>query len=598
MEARERVLGGEHPDTLTIVNNLAFLLFRKGDYAGAQPLYKQALRASERVLGAEHPDTLGSVNNLALLLQSQGDYAGAQTLYERAIEARERVLGSEHPDTLQSVNNLATLLLSQGVYSAAQPLLERALEARERVLGADHPSTLVSVNNLASLLHHKGDYAGAQPLLEQALEARRRVLGAEHPDTLTSVNNLAGLLESKGDYAGAQPLYERALKASERVLGAEHPDTLGSVNNLAFLLESKGDYAGAQPLYERALEGLLKISQTIQRPHPNLEASVGNYASCLEKLGRSPEQIRNTLEELGRPYGQDLTGLGEGVGNKPSAKLRPVLDEIMRDQSKIQEIGDRLQREDPGLFMELVAFLQSQQFTKAAASPTDYVEALRKAMTEREHEFGPNDPMTIAALNDLAKHLESMDAFDEAETEYRKALERAPGDMIVLGNYAFFLQNFRRDFPGAEQLYARALAADPTDAINHTNCGGLCLVMGKFPEAATHLSQARRLMAGQADGYTARTLFLRSALAALRNEDSTLYTGQLKTLFDQNIQPEPSRNLAVRDHLQQNLSAEHFTWFDALYAAINEPDGIARLSTLPAWQAIPPRPLEEAWPGE
>ncbi len=59
------------------------------------------------MLGPEHPDTLTSVNNLAVLLMSQGDYAGAAPLYRRALEARERVLGPEHPDTLNSVNNLA-----------------------------------------------------------------------------------------------------------------------------------------------------------------------------------------------------------------------------------------------------------------------------------------------------------------------------------------------------------------------------------------------------------------------------------------------------------------------------------------------------------
>lgn len=143
--------------------------------------------------------------------------------------------------------------------------------------------------------------------------------------------------------------------------GAEHPDTLTSVNNLAGLLKRKGDYAGAQPLYERALEGLLKISQAIQRPHPNLQACVGNFAGCLENLGHSPEQIRSTLSQLCRRYGFDTGGTGGRGKNEPSARLRPVLEEIMRDQSKLQEIAARLQREDPDLLRELIAFIQSQQ---------------------------------------------------------------------------------------------------------------------------------------------------------------------------------------------------------------------------------------------
>ena len=48
----------------------------------AEPLYKRALEASERVLGKEHPDTLLSVNNLAMLYQAQGRYAQAEPLYQ------------------------------------------------------------------------------------------------------------------------------------------------------------------------------------------------------------------------------------------------------------------------------------------------------------------------------------------------------------------------------------------------------------------------------------------------------------------------------------------------------------------------------------
>ena len=76
MEARERTLGKDHPDTLVSVNNLANLLQAKGDYAGAEPLYRRVLEAQERTLGKEHPDTLTSVNNLANLLQAKATTPG------------------------------------------------------------------------------------------------------------------------------------------------------------------------------------------------------------------------------------------------------------------------------------------------------------------------------------------------------------------------------------------------------------------------------------------------------------------------------------------------------------------------------------------
>jgi hypothetical protein len=69
LEARERVLGPENPDTLTSLNNLALCLRAKGDLAAAEPLIRHALATAERVLGLEHPLTVTLRSNLAHLLR-------------------------------------------------------------------------------------------------------------------------------------------------------------------------------------------------------------------------------------------------------------------------------------------------------------------------------------------------------------------------------------------------------------------------------------------------------------------------------------------------------------------------------------------------
>ena len=80
---------------------------RRPRFAEKRTLYRRALEGSERVLGKEHPDTLTCLNNLAGCMRALGDAAGALPLYRRVLESRERVLGKEHPDTLTSVNDLA-----------------------------------------------------------------------------------------------------------------------------------------------------------------------------------------------------------------------------------------------------------------------------------------------------------------------------------------------------------------------------------------------------------------------------------------------------------------------------------------------------------
>jgi tetratricopeptide (TPR) repeat protein len=82
-----------------------------GSYTQARPYFEQVLAIREQVLGPEHPDTATSLNNLALLLKDQGDYEAARPLYERVLTIWWQVLGPKHPWTVAVRNNLAMLPL-------------------------------------------------------------------------------------------------------------------------------------------------------------------------------------------------------------------------------------------------------------------------------------------------------------------------------------------------------------------------------------------------------------------------------------------------------------------------------------------------------
>ncbi len=102
----------------------------------------------KRVLGAEHPETLTSANNLAMSLSDQGKYAEAEQIQREVLAVRKRVLGAEHPDTLASASNLGVFISHQGKYAEAELMLHAALASRQRVLGPAHPSTLGTATSL------------------------------------------------------------------------------------------------------------------------------------------------------------------------------------------------------------------------------------------------------------------------------------------------------------------------------------------------------------------------------------------------------------------------------------------------------------------
>jgi len=51
-------------------------------------MHRRTLELMETVLGREHPDTLTSMNNLALVLDSQGKYSEAEQMHRQTLKLR------------------------------------------------------------------------------------------------------------------------------------------------------------------------------------------------------------------------------------------------------------------------------------------------------------------------------------------------------------------------------------------------------------------------------------------------------------------------------------------------------------------------------
>jgi len=122
-----------------------------GKYNDAEPHLIESLVIRRRVLGDEHPDTLTSIHNMGNLLYQQGKYEEAMLYCAEALETQRRVLGDEHPDTLMSIDTMGRLLFEQGKYEEAMPFFAEAMETRRRVLGDEHPDTLWTINALIKL---------------------------------------------------------------------------------------------------------------------------------------------------------------------------------------------------------------------------------------------------------------------------------------------------------------------------------------------------------------------------------------------------------------------------------------------------------------
>ena len=150
-DADRSVLASENETDSSDEGDLLADTYRdQGRWKVAEELQVGELETTKRVLGEEHPFTLTSMANLASTYANQGRWKEAEELEVGVMKTRERVLGEEHPSTLTSMANLASTYANQGRWKEAEELEVGVMKTRERVLGEEHPSTLTSMANLAS----------------------------------------------------------------------------------------------------------------------------------------------------------------------------------------------------------------------------------------------------------------------------------------------------------------------------------------------------------------------------------------------------------------------------------------------------------------
>src|SRR4051812_143376 len=91
------------------VANLAPTYYSQGRWSDAEKLGLEVLEQRRRILGMEHPHTLTAAANLALTYHSQGQWSDAEKLGLEVLEQRRRISGMEHPSTVNAAANLAAM---------------------------------------------------------------------------------------------------------------------------------------------------------------------------------------------------------------------------------------------------------------------------------------------------------------------------------------------------------------------------------------------------------------------------------------------------------------------------------------------------------
>jgi tetratricopeptide (TPR) repeat protein len=264
------------------MNNLALVYLSQGKYREAETLSSAVVSFNDRVLGDQHPNSLTAMANLAAVYRLQGKYAEGEKLFLKALATGRSVQGEDHPNTLLTMEKLAELYADRGTYDQANALSSNALQVRRRVLGDDHPDTLRSARLEAEILRRERQPARAEPLFAKVLESQRRVLGPGHPDTLAGLASLGRVRLEQGKFIEAEgALREAAAGYEKSAPGAWSRYRTESL--LGASIAGQKNFASAEPLLVASYEGMMRLFSSI----PAYErADVPRAAETLAQLYR------------------------------------------------------------------------------------------------------------------------------------------------------------------------------------------------------------------------------------------------------------------------------------------------------------------------
>jgi len=116
----------------TLLNNMASLQLKMGDFSGAVASYERAITTSGQLHGTSSMEVALLRSNLAVAYSNHADYAKAEGLHLQALAIREANFGANHPEVASSMANLGVVYHDKGEFRKAEKFYKGALDILKR----------------------------------------------------------------------------------------------------------------------------------------------------------------------------------------------------------------------------------------------------------------------------------------------------------------------------------------------------------------------------------------------------------------------------------------------------------------------------------
>ncbi|HVS16858.1 MAG TPA: CHAT domain-containing tetratricopeptide repeat protein [Thermoanaerobaculia bacterium] len=348
------------------LSNLATILLDRGDLAGAEAWFVEALEVARS-------DRPGSVveanlyNNLGAVRQLRGDLVGAEDMHRKALALREALVPAT-PDLATSYENLALVALARGDAATAATMVERAAALyRELLPNTETTAAVLSIE--AAVRHLDGDLEGAAAALAESARLWEAIAPASS-GRASMLASWASFERQRGDLARAAALLDLAIALQERI-APQGPGWIEATTARAEIDLEDGRHGAARESLERAL-----ASAASRQAGPEIEARIrhglglalsaaGESAGARRELCAAADlfdthrprigggdRSRALASQLGAPFYRECARAWLAAGDATAAfdlversRGRAFLEQLSRRDLRFVEVAPELARE-------------------------------------------------------------------------------------------------------------------------------------------------------------------------------------------------------------------------------------------------------------
>lgn len=287
-----------------IKQDLGRALQKNSKLVEASQLLNEVLSVQKRSRTFGDGDIASTIRGLGDIAYAKGDYSGAESLYRESMALYESS-GEGSDQVVKNLMAIARALVSQDKVDESIALFREAL-AIETDRGSEDPLYLTLIqHNLGAALSIRGDFEESRTILEKALSSRRRILGDENASVAATLFELAKLAMDQEDYERALTIGEEALAIQNAVLHENHMGLAKTYNVLGYSSRMLRDYAKT----ERYARESYRIYRAVQGPESRATVlSLSNIADVLMKQEKYEEAIdvcRPALVAIRSEFGDD-----------------------------------------------------------------------------------------------------------------------------------------------------------------------------------------------------------------------------------------------------------------------------------------------------